>query len=85
MYTGIVVLEPKALSYINDGENINMPDLFLRMQKKGEKIVAYHHGGQWHDIGQTVDDYFKISKTIMSNNISFGKHMTLVLNDGVND
>ena len=56
--TGITVLEPESLDYIEQNEFLRLPDLFLRLKKAGEKIVAYQHLGNWVDIGQRLKMFF---------------------------
>jgi NDP-sugar pyrophosphorylase family protein len=55
--TGIVVLEPRSLAYVEEEEFLRMTDLFLRLKEAGEKVVAYHHKGNWVDIGQNIAQY----------------------------
>ena len=48
--TGMYVLNPKALSYIGN-EKIDMPQVFLNLQKKKKKIIIYPIYDQWLDLG----------------------------------
>lgn len=79
VYAGIVVLEPKALDYVRDGEFLHMPDLFLRLKGRNKKIVTYHHEGTWVDIGQDIEQYLKINQEIMNKNIKFNKNLSEVI------
>ncbi|MGH8489561.1 MAG: sugar phosphate nucleotidyltransferase [Gammaproteobacteria bacterium] len=53
---GINVLEPRALSYIQEDEKLGMPDLMLRLKEAGEKVCTYEEPCIWFDIGR-VEDY----------------------------
>lgn len=48
--TGMYVLNPKALSYIGN-KKIDMPQVFLNLQKKKKKIIIYPIYDQWLDLG----------------------------------
>ncbi|MFC2040938.1 sugar phosphate nucleotidyltransferase [Chloroflexota bacterium] len=77
--TGITVLEPKSLDYVADGEFLRMPDLFLRLKEAGEKVVAYHHKGNWIDIGQDIEHYLKVNQQIEERNTTFDQTLTQVI------
>ena len=79
VYAGVVMLEPKALNYIEDNEFLGMPDLFLRLKDNNEKIVAYNHKGNWVDIGQDIDQYLKVNQDIMKGNIKFKDNLSNVI------
>jgi len=53
---GINMLSRKCTKYIQKGEHIDMPDLLMRIKKRGEKIFCYPTNCYWLDIGR-VDDY----------------------------
>jgi len=60
---GVNVLNARCKNYINKGESITMPELFLRMKKSKEKIYCYESRDFWLDIGmiedfQTAQDEF---------------------------
>lgn len=48
--TGMYVLDPKVLSYINN-KKIDMPQVFLNLKKKKKKIIIYPIYDQWIDLG----------------------------------
>jgi len=77
--TGITVLEPESLDYLEKDEFLRMPDLFLRLKKAGEKIVAYHHPGNWVDIGQNIEQYLQTNRQIMNKEISFSQALSKVI------
>ena len=79
VYAGIVMLEPGSLNYIKDDEFLGMPNLFLRLRDNNEKIVAYHHKGNWVDIGQDIDQYLKVTQDIMKGNIKFNHNLSNVI------
>ena len=54
--TGIYVFEPVILDYIQPGQHLDLPELVLRLLKKGEKVNSYDYDGYWLDIGRP-DDY----------------------------
>lgn len=49
--TGIYVLEPEMLSYIETGSYLNMPTLFDRLLEKKFKCAAFPLRESWIDIG----------------------------------
>ena len=53
---GVNVLSKKALSSIKKGEALGMPDLMLRLKKKGETVCCFKDKCEWLDIGRP-DDY----------------------------
>jgi mannose-1-phosphate guanylyltransferase/phosphomannomutase len=77
--TGIVVLEPKCLDYMKDGESLGMTDFFQRLKDAGEKVVAYHHKGTWVDIGQDIGQYLNVNQEIIRKNITFNQILTNII------
>lgn len=77
--TGIIVLEPRSMDYIEEGEFLPMIDLFLRLKEGGEKVVAYHHKGNWVDIGQDIEQYLKMNQEIIKRNITFNQTLTNII------
>jgi len=77
--TGITVLEPKSLDYMERDEFIRMPELFVRLKENGEKVVAYHHKGIWVDIGQDIDQYLKVNRGITEGDITFNNTLTKII------
>ena len=53
---GVYVFEPKVVSYIPRGENLDFPDLVKNLIAAGEKVVGYQFEGYWRDLGRP-DDY----------------------------
>jgi len=80
--TGITVLEPKSLNYIEEEQFFRMPDLFLRLKEAGEKVVAYHHTGNWVDIGQDIEQYLETNRRITSGEISFSQVLSEIIFQG---
>lgn len=63
---GVNVLSARCREYINKGESITMPELFLRMKKSKEKIYCYESKDFWLDIGMIED--FQIAQDEFSKN-----------------
>ncbi len=80
--TGITVLEPESLKYIEEDEFLRMPDLFLRLKKAGEKVVAYQHPGNWVDIGQDIERYLETNQQIINREISFSPTLSEIIFQG---
>ncbi len=53
---GVNALNRKALASIKKGEALGMPDLMLRLRKKGETVCCFRDRCEWLDIGRP-DDY----------------------------
>jgi mannose-1-phosphate guanylyltransferase/phosphomannomutase len=77
--TGIIVLEPRSMDYMEEGEFLPMIDLFLRLKEGGEKVVAYNHKGNWVDIGQDIEQYLKTNQGIIKRNITFNQTLTDII------
>jgi len=77
--TGIVALEPRIMDYIEEGEYLRMTDLFSRLKEAGEKVVAYHHKGNWVDIGQDIEQYLKTNQEIIKRNVTFNQTLTDII------
>lgn len=54
--TGIYIFEPAVLEYIERGKHLDLPELVLRLLRKGQKVNVYSFDGYWLDIGRH-DDY----------------------------
>lgn len=52
---GIYALEPEALSVLSDAARCDMPTLFMHLQAKAKRIVAYPMYEPWLDIGRHDD------------------------------
>lgn len=52
---GVYVLEPKALESLRENENCDMPELFSRLQEKGERTIVFPMHEPWLDIGRADD------------------------------
>ncbi|HWM54374.1 MAG TPA: sugar phosphate nucleotidyltransferase [Solirubrobacterales bacterium] len=53
---GVYAMSPKALSYIEPGARLDLPELVLRLLDAGEPVGSYLFDGYWLDIGRH-DDY----------------------------
>ena len=53
---GINLYSPRALHAITPGEQLDFPDLALRLVERGETVLAYGTDCYWMDIGRR-DDY----------------------------
>jgi mannose-1-phosphate guanylyltransferase/phosphomannomutase len=57
--TGIYVLNPEVLSYIERGKMTDWSkDIFPRMLHKGDRIAGYIAEGYWTDVG-TIEEYMR--------------------------
>ena len=54
--TGIYVFQPDVLGYIPRQQQMDLPDLILKLLATGEQVAAYPFEGIWLDIGR-MDDY----------------------------
>ena len=52
---GIYVVNPNALNLLGYKENCDMPTLFERMKKSGNRTVVYPMHEPWLDVGRPVD------------------------------
>ena len=52
---GVNVVSRRACRYIADGERLGIPELMLRMQAAGERVMCYRFDGFWLDIGRPTD------------------------------
>jgi NDP-sugar pyrophosphorylase family protein len=53
---GVNALSPSALTRIKRGERLDLPELMLRLIRKGEIVRSLHFAGFWLDIGR-YDDF----------------------------
>ena len=54
--TGIYIFNPDVLEYIPPNEQMDLPDLILKLLRHEHKVAAYPFEGRWLDIGRP-DDY----------------------------
>lgn len=52
---GIYVLEPSALDHLKPNEHCDMPTLFERLRKAGERTIVYPMHEPWLDVGRKED------------------------------
>lgn len=52
---GVYALSPAALQCLNEGGYCDMPNLFERLQAKGQRTVAYPMHEPWLDVGRPDD------------------------------
>lgn len=52
---GMYALSPAAPGFVQDGENLDMPDLFRRMIQAGRNVRVHHVTEEWIDIGSKED------------------------------
>ena len=62
--TGIYVLDPLTLTYLDKSSPCNMPELFEKIRSKGHKTYAYPIHEHWTDIGEPKD-YIKASEEFL--------------------
>ncbi|MBE5918047.1 MAG: CBS domain-containing protein [Pseudobutyrivibrio ruminis] len=61
--SGVYIIEPHLLDYLNNEETIDLPSLLLRVKSNGEKIGAFPVSeGSWVDMGNW-DDYLKLIRS----------------------
>lgn len=77
--TGICVLEPQCLNYIDQSEFLSITDFFLRLMNVGEKVIAYYHKGTWIDIGQNIEQYIEINQEIINKKITFNRTLSDII------
>lgn len=53
--TGVYVLNPEALGFLDVNSNCDMPTLFERLQTKAKRTVAYPIHEPWMDVGRPDD------------------------------
>jgi len=53
--SGIYVLDPIALDYLNINERCDMPTLLCRLKDKGKRTIVYPMHEPWLDIGRPED------------------------------
>jgi NDP-sugar pyrophosphorylase family protein len=58
---GIYAMQPSVLEHIERGEQLDLPDLVLRLIAAGADVHAYPFSGTWFDIGRP-DDYAAASE-----------------------
>ena len=62
--TGIYIVEPEAIDYINDGEFVGFPDIINRIKDDGGKVGVYPIGeNTWMDMGQ-LDELGKMENRL---------------------
>jgi NDP-sugar pyrophosphorylase family protein len=54
--TGIYIFEPAVLKFMERGQRLDLPELVMRLVRKGQKVNLYSFDGYWLDIGRH-DDY----------------------------
>lgn len=54
--TGMYILEPKVLDYIEDDTPVGFPDVVEQLRMMGEKVAAYPiRENDWYDMGQITE------------------------------
>ncbi|MAK62104.1 MAG: alcohol dehydrogenase [Ponticaulis sp.] len=51
---GMYVISPELISYIDDEEHIDMPDLIQRVIDQGQKVEAQSITDRWVDVGRRI-------------------------------
>ena len=52
---GVYVYDPQALEFIGPGEDLDFPDLVLRLIGAGKKVVSFRNSASWLDLGRPED------------------------------
>ncbi len=68
MFTGIHVIEPRALNYVPPGTFYSITDAYVEMLQKGEKLFGYSMSGYWNDIG-VLERYNEVNQQIKEGKI----------------
>ncbi|MEL7564374.1 MAG: nucleotidyltransferase family protein [Dehalobacterium sp.] len=53
--TGLYIIEPEVIEFIQEDEYIHMTDLMIRIKAHQGKVGVYPHHGKWFDVGQWED------------------------------
>jgi len=53
--TGIYAFKPEVLSYIKEGEKVDIPEIINRILKDGKEVDTYEIKGVWMDLGKAGD------------------------------
>jgi mannose-1-phosphate guanylyltransferase/phosphomannomutase len=76
--TGIYVLNPEVLAYIERGKNTDWSkDVFPRMLHRGDTIQGYIAGGYWTDVG-TIEEYMRACGDYLAGHVNLprlGQHI----------
>ena len=68
--TGIYVLNPEVLAYIERGKNTDWSkDVFPRMLHKGDTLQGYIASGYWTDVG-TIEEYMRACGDYLSGRVN---------------
>jgi NDP-mannose synthase len=52
---GIYVYEPQVLEFIAPGEQLDFPDLVLKLLRAGKKVATFSNDAAWLDLGRPED------------------------------
>ena len=52
---GVYVYDPQALEFIGPGEDLDFPDLVLKLIAAGQKVVTFRNNATWLDLGRPED------------------------------
>jgi len=62
--TGVYIVEPEVLNYINDDEFIGFPDIINRLKEDGKKVGVYPiNENSWMDMGE-LDELAKMERRL---------------------
>jgi dTDP-glucose pyrophosphorylase len=68
---GVYVLAPAALNQLSVGSRCDMPTLFERLQRIGERTVAYPMHEPWLDVGR-LDDLSRANMQVTNHGVKNG-------------
>ncbi|MGD9695169.1 MAG: sugar phosphate nucleotidyltransferase [Thermoleophilia bacterium] len=69
---GVYLFEPEALELIDRGQRLDLPELVLRMLRRGMDVAGYPFEGYWLDIGRhsdyqrALEDFEKIKDELLA-------------------
>jgi len=67
--TGIYVMEPEVLSYVEEGVSVDWSsDVFPKLLKAGAKLFGYVADGYWEDVG-THESYLQAQADVLSRKV----------------
>jgi NDP-sugar pyrophosphorylase family protein len=68
MFTGIHIVEPKALDYVPQDLFYSITDAYIEMVRRGEKLYGYVMKGYWTDIG-VIERYRRVDQDLKDGKI----------------
>jgi NDP-sugar pyrophosphorylase family protein len=67
---GVNVIGLSAMKHVLSGEHLDMPDLVLKVHRRGGRVKCYRESCRWLDIGR-MDDYAQAQEEFAQNEAAF--------------